>query len=530
MNFVEAAIFLLFLASVSVPIANRFQIPHEIFLVIGSCIISLIPGSPFIQLQPTVVFQLFLPPILFYSAYFASWQDLKFNRRPILLLAFGLTIFTSFVVAGAAVLFIPGFTWLEGLLLGSIVSPTDASSAISIIKRIGAPRRLLTLLAGESLINDAAALILFRFTLSALIVGTFSVSGAIIQFFIMSIGGVALGLALGYIAVKLLQWIKAMQAEVTISFITAFSCFLIAERLGLSGVIATVVCGLYFGLQIPSVGSSTTRVNAKSNWNTLIFIINGFIFTIIGLELPFILQHIKEYSVPTLIFYGAIISLVIIVTRIVWMFPAAYLPRLFFRKIVQRDPMPPWQFLVVLGWAGMRGIISLAAALSIPITLTSTGESLHRDLILFLTYCVIVATLLLPTFTLPLLLRSFKLKDDSDELLKEEVMTRINLIEKVMAHITKVAEKENIPCEIFNDFYKQIERRRRTIESQLTETPYSTLSKEYYVIKRLALLATRKERNILLELRKMGKIHDDTFHLLLDEVDLEEVRIRSVRF
>lgn len=528
MNFVEAAILMLFLASISVPIANRFRIPHEIFLVIGSCIISLFPGSPFIQLNPVVVFQLFLPPILFYSAYFTSWQDLKFNRRPILLLAFGLTIVTSLVVAATAVLFIPGFTWLEGLLLGAIVSPTDASSAISIIKRIGGPRRLLTLLAGESLINDAAALILFRFTLTALIVGSFSVSGAIVQFFIMSIGGAALGLAIGYVAVTLLRWIKALQAEVTITFITAFSCFLIAERVGLSGVIATVVCGLYFGRQIPSVGSSTTRVHAKSNWNTLIFIINGFIFTLIGLELPYILQHIKEYSVSSLLFYGVIISMVIIVTRIAWVFPAAYLPRVFFPKIIKNDPMPPWQFLVVLGWAGMRGIISLAAALSIPFGITSVN--LHRDLILFLTYCVIVATLLLPTFTLPFLMRFFKLKDDSEELLKEEVMTRINLIEKVMIHITNVAQKENIPCEILTEFHKQIERRRRTIESQLTETPYSTLSREYYSIKRLALAATRKERNILLELRKKGKIHDETFHLLLDEVDLEEFRTRSVRF
>lgn len=529
MSFIEIALLILLLACLSIPIATRFRLPQEIFLVAGSCIIGLIPGLPFVQIKPIIVFQVFLPPILFYSAYFTSWNDLKFNKRPILLLAFGLTLFTSFVVAAVAVLLLPGFTWIEGLLLGAIVSPTDASSAIAIIKRIGGPRRLLTLLSGESLINDAAALILFRFCLATMIVGNVSISGAIARFFIVCIGGAAIGLLLGIIAIYLIRLLKDTQSEITMTFLVAFLSFILAEQIGVSGVISTVVCGLYFGIKLPLYASSKTRVNAKSNWNILIFIINGFIFTIIGLQLPYIIHSIKSYSIMTLLLYGSIISAVVIFARLLWVFPAAYLPRFFFKRIVKKDPMPPWQFLVVLGWSGMRGIISLAAALSIPILINNKPFE-HRDLILFITYCVIVATLLLPTLTLPVLLRIFKLKNESQELLKEEVLARIHLTEAVMNHICDVAEKEKIPESVLTEYKKQIQRRKKTIESQLADLPYTTLSNEYHAIKKLALMGTKRERRALLKLRKEGKIHEEIFHLLLDEIDLEEVRIRSIRF
>lgn len=530
MSFIEASIFILLLASVSVPIANRFKIPLELFLVIGSCIISQIPGLPPIQLNPIVVFQIFLPPILFYAAYFTSWQDFKYNIRPIMHLAFGLTLFTAVVVALAATYFIPGFTWLEGLLLGAIVSPTDASSAITISKNIGAPRRLITLLSGESLLNDAAALTLFRFCIAAILVGSFSTGLAITQFFIVTLGGAAIGLAIGYAAVYLLQLIKDMQAEITLTFIVAFSCYFVAEHFKVSGVIATVVCGIYFGRRIPEYVSSTTRFNAKSNWNTLMFIINGFIFTIIGLELPVILKNIGPYSTTSLILYGSLISLVVILARLVWVFPAAYLPRRLFPGIAKKDPMPPWRMLIIVGWSGMRGIISLAAALSIPLQLSPNIAFPQRDLILFLTYCVIVATLILPTITLPFLLRYFKLPDDSEELIKEEIVIRIRALDAAIDHLSEIARKGHISQDIIKQFHDDILQRKETLSSALYETPYSTLSKEYFTTKKLALGLVKAERRALLEMRKKGELHDEIFHKLLDEIDLEEVRIRSVRF
>jgi CPA1 family monovalent cation:H+ antiporter len=339
-NFIEPAIFILLFAILSVPIAIRFHLPLEIFLVIGSCILSLNPWLPALQLNPQIVFNLFLPPILFSAAYFTSWRDFKFNFRPISLLAFGLVIFTMFVVAMITKLLLPEFAWTECFLLGAIVSPTDATSATSIIKKLGAPRRLISILEGESMINDAAALILFRFSLAAILGNSFSLSNGAAHFIFMASGGVILGLIIGAISIYMLPKISLVAAETTFTFITAFICFLVSEYIGVSAIISTVVAGIYCGIHFPEVASSLTRINTKASWNTLRFIINGFVFTLIGLELPLILKNLQPDSLDTLIFYGSIISLIVILARLIWVYPMAYLPRLFFASIARKDPMP----------------------------------------------------------------------------------------------------------------------------------------------------------------------------------------------
>lgn len=528
MNIIEISVFILFLTIISVPLAVRFRLPVEVFLVIGSSIISLLPGLPKIKIHPMIIFHLFLPPILFAAAYFTSWRDFKFNLRPISLLAFGLVIFTTVVVACIAKFIIPGFTWQEGFLLGAIVSPTDASAATTIIRKLNAPRRLIAVIEGESLLNDATALTLYRLSLFAIMLGTFSVTDAVMQFFTISLGGIVSGVAVGFASIYLIKRIKDVQAETTFTFITAYASYFIAEHIGFSGIIATVTTGIYFGIHFPEFAPTQTRLNAKTSWGIVIFIINGFVFTLLGLELPEVIKNLGSYSIADLIFYGVTVSIFIILVRVIWVFPAAYLPRLLVPSISRKDPVPPWEFLFIVGWSGMRGIVSLAAVLAIPNHLLSGEPFPYRDLIIFLTYCVIVVTLMVPTFTLPFLIRSLRVVEPIDKM-KEEATARMQALDGAINSIKCLVDLENIPSAVCKEFIKQIERRRKVIQTQLEAVPYSSLSTEYLALKRLTIRAIESERETLLRLRKSGEIHDEVFRLLSDELDLEELRARSLR-
>lgn len=528
MSFIEPAIFILLFAILFVPIANRFHLPLELFLLIGSSILSFMPWVPSFQLNPQIVFSVFLPPILFYAAYFTSWRDFKYNLRPISLLAFGLVIFTMIVVALIAKFLLPALTWAECFLLGAIVSPTDASSATNIIKKLGAPRRLILILEGESMVNDATALILFRFSLAAIVIGSFSFLHAVGHFVIAASGGILSGLLIGAISIYLIPKINSVVAETTLTFITAFICYFFSESLGVSGIIATVVGGIYCGIHFPQVATSSTRINAKASWNTLIFIINGFVFTLIGLELPLILKNIQTNSLGTLIIYGIMISGVIICARLIWVYPMAYIPRLFFPIIAKKDPMPSWKILFVIGWTGMRGIVSLAAALSIPFFIYTGTPFPHRDLIIFITYCVIIVTLVVPTLSLPVILHFLNLHNDENEM-QQESIARIVSLENSILHIRDYIQKTNIPDHVVSDFCNQLNRRLSVMRTQLDKNPYSTLNDDYLAFKRLMVATIESERMTLLELRKSGELNEEIFHRLSDELDIEEMRTKILR-
>jgi CPA1 family monovalent cation:H+ antiporter len=528
MHIFEPAIFILFFAILAVPVAVRFHLPLEIFLVIGSCLVSLLPNLPVIQIDPNVVFKLFLPPILFYAAYFTSWRDFKNNFRVISLLAIGLVLFSSVIVAIVTQLIFPDTTWAEGLLLGAIISPTDASAATTLIKKLNAPRRIIAILEGESLVNDAMALLLFRFSLLAVLIGSFSYSHALSQFFVVTLGGSVIGLVLASVAAYLLQHLKNVEAETTLTFLTAFTCFLGAEYFGVSGVISTVVCGIYFGLRFPQLSSSRTRLNTKASWSTVIFIINGFAFALIGLELPLIVHGLKSHTLGELVLAGSLISLVVIVARVAWVFAIAHFTRWLFPTVKKYDPAPPWQFLFLVGWCGMRGIVSLAAALSIPYQLAPGIAFPHRDFILFTTYCVIVFTLIIPTITLPALLKSFGFVD-SENKVKAEAIARILALKAAMSRIEDIARTEALPTEMVSDIRKQYKRRLDIINSQIGESPFSTLNNEYLSLKKVSLATIESERQALIHLRKTGQISDEVFHRLLDELDFEELRARTLR-
>ncbi|MDR3490431.1 MAG: Na+/H+ antiporter [Gammaproteobacteria bacterium] len=527
MNFIEASVFIMFIAIISVPLANRLRLPLEIFLVLGSCMVSLMPGLPAVEVNPVIVFNIFLPPILFSAALATSWRDFKLNITPISLLAFGLVIFTTVSVAILIKLLLPGFSWSEGFLLGAIVSPTDASAATTILRKLGAPRKFVAILEGESLVNDATALTLYRFSLAAIMSESFSITHAVSQFFIVAIGGLVVGLLIGYLAALGLRKLKDVQAETTFTIITAFTSYFVAEHLGFSGVISTVVAGLYFGLKAPEYIPTHTRLNSKASWSTLMFIINGFVFTLIGLQLPSVLKNLVSYSGISLIFYGSVMSLAVILLRVIWVYLVGNLSQFFFPKAYQNVKLPG-QFFFALGWTGMRGIISLAAVLAIPEPIVSGVSDPHKDLMIFLTYCVIVATLIVPTLTLPSLLRILNLTEGHDKI-KDEARIRVRMLRNVLKSLAALKEKEKIPLDTYNAFHGQVSRRIKIIKTHLNETPYSTLENDYFTFKKLTFIALEAEKEALIRLRNSGEMHDDVFRALLGELDIEEMRARSMR-
>lgn len=525
MNIIELPLTILFFSILSVPLAVRLRIPLEIFLLITSALISLWPSLPIIEIKPYVVFYFFLPPILFSAAYFTSWNDFKLNIRPISYLALGLVIVTACVIACFAKFFLPDFTWAEGFLLGAIVSPTDASAATTLIKKLGAPRRLISILEGESLINDASALLIFQFSLIAIMTGSFSLVEATKDFFIMSIGGMLIGLVLGYIGVLILKRLHDVQAETTLTFIVAFACYVVADRFHFSGVMATVAGGIYFGLMLPIFSQSRTRMAARASWGTLLFIINVTVFALIGLELSWVIRNLGKADILTLLFYGIMLSILIIAVRMLWVFIISYLPRKFLRNINTSPPTP--SMLFIIGWSGMRGIVSLAAVLAVPTTLGSVTFP-HRSELIFLIYCVIVITLILPALTLPHLIRIFGL-DNSGEELHEEAMARLQTLKNVMIEIAKVTRAQKITSEVYDDFLKHVESRVHVIETQSNQNPYSTLPSDFFMMRKLILAAIETERATLIQLRKEGKIQDDVFRKLSDELDVEEIRAYTLR-
>ena len=299
MQLIEATLLLLFLTTITVPWARRIGLPIEILLVIGSLILSLIPGLPPLMLNPEVVFMLFLPPILFAAAYFTSWRDFKRNRRPIFLLSFGLVLFTTTLVAIAVRSLGLGVSWPAAFLLGAIVSPPDASAATAIVRKLGLPRRLVTIIEGESLVNDATALVAFRFALAAIATGSFSFGDAAWQFVLVAVGGGVVGLAVAVGGIFIVRRLNNSTAETTLTLVTSFAAYIFAERLGFSGVISTVVGGLYYGRRLPAVTSAQTHLEAEATWNTLLFIINGLVFTLIGLQMPAVMRGLDGLLLAT---------------------------------------------------------------------------------------------------------------------------------------------------------------------------------------------------------------------------------------
>ncbi|WP_207955835.1 Na+/H+ antiporter [Rubrobacter marinus] len=520
-------------------LARRIGVPYPILLVLGGLGLAFVPGLPTVALEPELVFLLFLPPLLFSAAYFTSWRDFRFNLRAITLLAVGLVLATMAAVAVVAHLVV-GLSWPAAFVLGAIVSPTDAIAATAIAQRLGVPRRIVTVLEGESLVNDAAAIVAFRVA-AGVAAGTaaFSLAGVSFQFVVGAVGGVAVGLGIGWLVVRALGALNDTPVEIVVTLLAPFVAYLSAEEgphllwheiLGLpgepffSGVLSAVAAGLYLGRKSPTLMSSLSRLEGGAVWNVVVFLLNGLAFVLIGLQLPAVLEGLREYAAAELLFYGVLVSLTVALVRVAWVFPATYLPRWASRRVRERDPSPSWRNVMVISWAGMRGVISLAAALSLPLTTGAGAEFPGRDLILFLTFAVILVTLVVQGLSLPLLIRALGLEDDGS-VQSEEVRGRIEAADAALARLEEVAEEGWVreeTAERVRGMYGY--RRGRFAARELGDDGYEERSQAYM---RLVHELVKAQRERLVQLRDDGVISDEALHRIERDLDLEEARLEA---
>lgn len=508
-------------------LARRFHIPYPIFFVIGGTLLGFIPKLPSVHLNPELVFLLVLPPLLYPAALFTSWRDFRANARPISLLAVGLVLFTTTIVAFLAQYFFH-LPLAAGFVLGAIISPPDAIAATAIAERLKIPRRIVTILEGESLVNDATALVTYRLAIIGVTTGFFSWAQAGEQFVIISVGGIFAGLVIGWLAEQFHRRIDDAPIEITFSLLTPFAAYLLAERLQVSGVLAVVTAGLYLGWRAPEILSFQTRLRGGPVWDMVEFLLNGFVFILIGLQLPDILRRLAEdhYSLEVLVRYAVLVTLAVIIIRILWVIPAAYLPRLLFKSIRRRDPYPKWQHVAIIGWTGMRGVVSLAAALALPLHKADGTLFPGRDLILFLTFVTIFATLVLQGLSLPSLIRWLGIEDDGS-IEREEREARLKANEAALARLDELKEPDPMRLEALQRLrieYKDHIVQLRSEGPQKAGAPLRLFSTEY---ERLSLVALQQERRTIIKLRNNGTINDEALRRIQRDIDLAEARLRD---
>ncbi|HWD93675.1 MAG TPA: Na+/H+ antiporter [Verrucomicrobiae bacterium] len=507
-------------------IARRLHIPYPILFVIGGLMLGLIPGVPRVHLNPELVFLFCLPPLLYPAALFTSWRDFRANLRPISLLAVGLVLITTVAIALLAHHFMH-LPLAAGFVLGAIVSPPDAIAATAIAERLRVPRRIVTILEGESLVNDATALVAYRFAIIAVATGSFSLGHASVQFFVVCIGGFLVGLAVGRLAEWFHKRVQDAPIEITVSLLTPFAAYLTADRLGVSGVLAVVTAGLYLGWRLPEITDFKTRLDARPVWDMVEFVLNGFVFILIGLQLPTVrLAATGGDNLPKsqLILYALLISVAVIVVRILWVFPATYLPRLLFKKIREKDPCPSWRHVVIVAWTGMRGVVSLAAAMALPETKDDGSAFPGRDLIVFLSFVIIMATLVVQGLSLPPLIRWLGVEDD-DSLEHEERKARLAANKAALARLDQIAEHGAAKADALKRLRIEYEDRINQLEA--TEPDHNSrrlrlFSEEY---ERLSREGLKQERETILQLRNKEVINDEVLRRIQQDIDLAEARL-----
>ena len=519
----ETVVLLLLVVVVLVTLANRVLIPYPILLVLGGLVLSFLPAVPVVPLDPDLVFLIFLPPILWSAAYFTSLRDFVAHFRPIVLLAVGLVIATSVAVAVVARGVFPGLSWPVAFALGAIVSPPDAVATIAIARRLGLPHRMVTILEGESLINDATALVLYRGAVAAAVSGAFAVNEIAVVFVLAAAGGITVGLLIGVATRWALRFTTDSLAEIAVTLLAPYAAWIIAERLHASAVLACVAGGLYVRQSFSAAVSPATRIQARAVWDLLVFVLNGLIFILIGLQLASIRQAGLATPWPTLLALGAIISATAIGTRLLWIPLASWLTRLISPRVRAREPRPQWRELVIYAWAGPRGIVSLAAALALPLT-TATGAPMpFREEIIVMSFAVILSTLVLQGLTLPPLIRALRL--DHDPMLEqEEAEARETAIRAALTRLDEVsrapwARRDQV--ERMRVFYAQ--RLARSSPVLQAADPSERQAQAGY--RRLRHATLDAERQAVVALRDQGVISDEVLHRLEQELDVEAMRI-----
>lgn len=505
--------------------ARKSRVPYPIVMVIGGLVLTFFPMVPHISLNPDLIFLVVLPPLLYSSAWQTSWRDFRYHLVDISLLAFGLVGFTVVGVALAAPQVFPQFDWRLGLILGAVVAPTDAIAATSIARRIGLPGRIVDILEGESLINDATGLLALEFATGILVHNEIpSAARGVLTLLWLTAGGVAVGLGIGWIVDFLERRIDDAVIEITLSILVPYVAYLAADAIHASGVLAVVTCGLFLTGRSANFFSPSVRMKIWSVWESLTFILNGVVFVLIGLQFPEIRVSIHEYGLPTVILYGALFSLLLIALRMVWVFPstriAHFVQKRFFhhkeRTINQRG-------VFVIGWTGMRGVVSLAAAIALPDVLANNSPFPHRGLIVVLTFCVILVTLVLQGLALPPLIRILKLGGPQGPDC-EELEARNLVAEAAIAHLEEAAHRDDSR---FDEIYQDLTQHYRHRIASLRQDDNSEDATRHRRYLDLSLEALRVERTTAIRLRNEGRINDAVLRRLEREMDLAEARLTN---
>jgi CPA1 family monovalent cation:H+ antiporter len=421
-------------------LAWRLRIPYPILLVVGGLGLGLAPGVPDLELPPELVLVAFLPPLLYGAAFFTPLRDLRANVRPISKLAIGLVLATTLAVAAVAHVAI-GLDWAPAFVLGAVVAPTDPIAATSIADRLGLPRRVVSVVEGESLVNDGTALVVYRFAVAAVLTGSFSLWEAGLRFVLNAAGGIAIGIAVGFVVAAVRRRVDHPPTEITISLMTGYFAYLPAEVLGVSGVLAAVTVGIYLGWRTPVLTTVQTRLMGVATWEILTFVANAALFVLVGLQLPVVLDGLAGRSTGELLGYAALVSATVIATRVVLVFPFTYTSRWARLRARERSDSPPFRQTALIGWMGMRGAVSLAAALAIPLETDAGAAFPGRALIVFLAFSVILVTLVLQGLSLPLLIRVLRVDDDGLAE-KEETKARIRAAEAALARLEELVDED----------------------------------------------------------------------------------------
>ena len=498
--------------------APALRIPYPILLVIGGLAIGLVPGMPEFELDPELVFFGVLPPLLYGAAFFTSLRDLRASSRPIGLLAIGLVLVTTAGVAVVAHALIDGLSWGAAFVLGAIVSPTDPLAATSIARRLGVPRKLVTIVEGESLVNDGTGLVLYRVAVAAVVTGSFSAYYTGGLFLVSAGGGIAVGLVVGWLVRQVRRRLDNPPAEITISLLTGYVAFIPAELMGVSAVLAAVAAGVYLGWYTPELTSAQVRLQGLAVWEIVQYLLNALLFVLIGLQLPVVIDALEDFSTTTLLGYAVAVSLTVIAVRFTWVFAVLHAPKWIARR------MSNWRGAVFLSWAGMRGAVSLAAALALPLETDAGAAFPARELILFLTFSVILATLVGQGLTLPFVIRVLGLEDDGiDD--HEDAKARIHAAEAALARLEELVSEDWVRDDTAERMRGSYRFRTSRFRARLDDGDDGAIegrSQDYQRLRRELLDA---ERHALIDLRRSGAISNDVWLRVGRDLDLEDERL-----
>ena len=506
-------------------VARKLNTPYPIVLVVAGLLLSFIPGLPRVAINPDIIFLVILPPLLYAGAWTTSWRDFSYNLVSILMLAIGLVGFTVFAVARAAPALIPSFDWRSGFVLGAVVATTDAIAATAIARRVGLPRRIVDVLEGESLVNDATGLLALEFGLAMLATGTTpSVGAGLARLAYLIVAGIAVGLAIAAMVDFLERKIDDAPIEVAISILVPYAAYLAAEAVGASGVLAVVACGLYLSRHSTHFFTPTVRIEAWAVWNSLTFILNGIVFVLIGLQLPYVLGAIQGVSMRSLLIDAAVFSAMLIVVRLIWVFPGAYVAWLIRSRILrQHAPRPSAAGTFVVGWTGMRGVIALAAALALPSVIDGGKPFAQRHLIVFLTFSVILVTLVLQGLSLPMVIRLLGVgsRGENDE---EERHARRVLLESAITHLGHIRAREPQFSDVYDDLAQHYRQRLLTLAGE-GEDEHGTSAAHVDRHRDVSHELLQVEREAAVRLRDERRISDDVLRQLQQELDFRESRM-----